>query len=108
MVRRGGRIDAHAHAYLQQVGDAVQAVSLRPREASSLLMGAEPLAHLLGAALARFFVFYVPLAYIGSVYFGLYGFFCGAVCGNLLMGIISYRTFSDAIATEIKLAESAA
>ena len=53
-------------------------------------------------SIARFFVFYVPLAYIGSVYFGLYGFFCGAVCGNLLMGIISYRTFNQALATEIK------
>ena len=58
-------------------------------------------------SIARFFVFYVPLAYVGSQYFGLYGFFCGAVCGNLLMGIISYRTFNEAIAAEIRLEESA-
>ena len=59
-------------------------------------------------SIARFFVFYVPLAYVGSLYFGLYGFFCGAVCGNLLMGVVSYRTFNEAIATEIKLEESTA
>ena len=59
-------------------------------------------------SIARFFVFYVPLAYLGSVYFGLYGFFCGAVCGNLLMGIISYRTFNEAIASEMQLGESTA
>ena len=57
-------------------------------------------------SIARFFVFYVPLAYVGSLYFGLYGFFCGAVCGNLLMGVVSYRAFNEAIATEIKLEES--
>ena len=59
-------------------------------------------------SIARVFVFYVPLAYLGSLYFGLYGFFCGAVCGNLFMGIISYRTFNEAIAAEIRLEESAA
>ena len=59
-------------------------------------------------SIARFFVFYVPLAYLGSLYFGLYGFFCGAVCGNLFMGIISYRTFNEALAAEIRLEESAA
>ena len=59
-------------------------------------------------SIARFFVFYVPLAYLGSLYFGLYGFFCGAVCGNLFMGIISYKTFNEAIAAEIRLEESAA
>ena len=57
-------------------------------------------------SIARFFVFYVPLAYIGSLYFGLYGFFCGAVCGNLLMGVVSYRAFNEAIATQVKLEES--
>ena len=59
-------------------------------------------------SIARFFIFYVPLAYLGSVYFGLYGFFAGAVCGNFLMAVISYRTFNEAISVEIKLRESAA
>ena len=49
---------------------------------------------------ARFFVFYVPLAYVGSRWFGLAGFFGGAFCGNLLMAAISLRSFNKAIAEE--------
>lgn len=49
---------------------------------------------------ARFFVFYVPLAYVGSQWFGLAGFFGGAVCGNLLMAAISLRSFNKAISEE--------
>ena len=48
----------------------------------------------------RFFVFYVPLAYVGSQWFGLVGFFGGALCGNLLMAAISLRTFNTAISGE--------
>lgn len=44
-------------------------------------------------SVARFFVFYVPLAWLGSQYYGLFGFFAGAVSGNLLMAIISWRCF---------------
>lgn len=44
-------------------------------------------------SIIRLFVFYVPLAYMGSVFFGLYGFFFGALLGNLVMAIISYRLF---------------
>jgi Na+-driven multidrug efflux pump len=50
----------------------------------------------------------VPLAYIGSLYFGLPGFFGGAVCGNFLMAIISWRTFNRAISAEHQLLETAA
>ena len=49
---------------------------------------------------ARFFVFYVPLAYVGSRWFGLAGFFGGAFCGNLLMAAISLRSFNKAISEE--------
>ena len=49
---------------------------------------------------ARFFVFYVPLAYVGSQWFGLVGFFGGALCGNLLMAAISLRTCNTAISGE--------
>ncbi len=59
-------------------------------------------------SIARFFIFYVPLAYIGSLYFGLPGFFGGAVCGNFLMAIISWRTFNRAISAEHQLLETAA
>lgn len=42
----------------------------------------------------RLFVCYVPIAYAGSVYFGLTGFFIGGVIGNLLMAFISYYLFN--------------
>ncbi len=59
-------------------------------------------------SVARFFVFYVPLAYVGSLYFGLFGFFAGAVCGNLLMALISWRTFNRALSGEHALMEKTA
>jgi len=58
-------------------------------------------------SLARFFVFYVPLAWLGSRYFGLTGFFCGAVIGNILMAAISLRAFNRALAAEIEQTEQA-
>lgn len=51
-------------------------------------------------SIARFFIFYVPLAYIGSMIFGLSGFFAGAVIGNLMMAAISWRAFNSALAEE--------
>jgi len=54
-------------------------------------------------SVARFLVFYVPLAYVGSRYFGLPGFFAGAVVGNFLMAIISWRTFNHALKGEHQL-----
>jgi|MEHZ01.6.fsa_nt_MEHZ011606839.1_1 putative MATE family efflux protein len=61
---------------------------------------------------ARFFVFYVPLAYVGSQWLGLAGFFGGALCGNFLMAAISWRSFNKAIsqerATHANCAESTA
>ncbi|MDD9889032.1 MAG: MATE family efflux transporter [Gammaproteobacteria bacterium] len=59
-------------------------------------------------SMARFFVFYVPLAYVGSIYFGLFGFFAGAVCGNFLMAMISWRTFNHALSGEQQLTEKTA
>ena len=57
-------------------------------------------------SIARFFVFYVPIAWVGSLYFGLEGFFAGAVCGNFLMAAISWRTFNRALAAEQRLQEA--
>ncbi|MEX0963570.1 MAG: MATE family efflux transporter [Pseudohongiellaceae bacterium] len=54
-------------------------------------------------SVGRFFVFYVPLAYVGSQLFGLPGFFAGALCGNILMAAISLRTFKKALAGEQQL-----
>lgn len=59
-------------------------------------------------SIARFFVFYVPLAYLGSIYFGLIGFFAGAVCGNFLMAMISWRTFNRTLSEEPQLQEKPA
>lgn len=44
-------------------------------------------------SILRLFVFYVPLAYLGSEYYGLVGFFVGGLLGNLLMAAISYSSF---------------
>ena len=59
-------------------------------------------------SITRFFLFYVPLAYLGSVYFGLFGFFAGAVSGNLLMAMISWRTLNQAVSRELELKEKTA
>jgi putative MATE family efflux protein len=45
-------------------------------------------------SLIRLFICYVPLAFIGSYFYGLHGFFIGALIGNLVMATISYRLFS--------------
>lgn len=48
----------------------------------------------LALSIIRLFVFYLPLAYIGSVLYGLTGLFTGALFGNILMAMISYRLFT--------------
>jgi putative MATE family efflux protein len=50
-------------------------------------------------SLARFFVFYVPLAWLGSSLFGLGGFYVGALLGNILMACISWRCFRNTLLT---------
>ncbi len=45
-------------------------------------------------SIIRLFVCYVPLAFIGSQLFGLLGFFIGALLGNMLTAMISYRLFT--------------
>ncbi len=45
-------------------------------------------------SIVRLFVCYVPIAYLGSILFGLTGFFIGCVIGNLLMAFISYYLFN--------------
>jgi Na+-driven multidrug efflux pump len=42
----------------------------------------------------RLFICYVPLAYIGSLWFGIEGFFIGALLGNVVMAAISYGLFN--------------
>ena len=45
-------------------------------------------------SIIRLFICYVPLAYVGSCFYGLQGFFIGALIGNLVMAAISYKLFS--------------
>lgn len=45
----------------------------------------------------RFFLFYVPLAWLGSRLYGLTGFFAGAVIGNAMMAAISWLRFRRAL-----------
>jgi len=45
-------------------------------------------------SIIRLFVCYVPLASLGSYLYGLQGFFIGALLGNVIMAVISYRLFS--------------
>jgi putative MATE family efflux protein len=42
----------------------------------------------------RLFICYVPLAYMGSLWFGIEGFFIGALFGNVVMAAISYGLFN--------------
>ncbi len=57
--------------------------------------------HALYLSVIRFFVFYVPLAWAGSYYFGLPGFFAGAVMGNLLMAAVAWRAFNQLVNPEL-------
>jgi len=45
-------------------------------------------------SIIRLFICYVPLAYAGSYFYGLQGFFIGALIGNFVMAAISYKLFS--------------
>jgi putative MATE family efflux protein len=52
----------------------------------------------LGLSVVRLFICYLPLAYLGSLLFGLTGLFAGALLGNILMAMISYRLFTKQFA----------
>jgi putative MATE family efflux protein len=45
-------------------------------------------------SIIRLFIFYVPFAYAGSLFYGLQGLFIGALIGNVVMASLSYRLFS--------------
>ena len=42
-------------------------------------------------SLARFFIFFIPMAYWGGEWFGIYGLFAGAVLGNCCTALIAWR-----------------
>jgi Na+-driven multidrug efflux pump len=39
----------------------------------------------------RLLALYLPLAYIGSLFWGITGLFVGAACGNVIAGLIAFR-----------------
>lgn len=39
----------------------------------------------------RLMILYIPLAYLGSLMWGITGLFIGAACGNVIAGIIAFR-----------------
>lgn len=45
-------------------------------------------------SIIRLFIFYVPLAYLGSYLYGIPGFFIGALLANLFMAIVSKYLFT--------------
>ncbi len=51
----------------------------------------------LALSIIRLFVFYIPFAYVGSVYHGLTGLFVGALIGNVFTAIIAYVWFTRAL-----------
>lgn len=59
----------------------------------------------LGLSVIRLFICYVPLAYIGSLWFDLPGLFFGALLGNLLMAGISFRLFTKQFSDNLAVAQ---
>jgi putative MATE family efflux protein len=53
-------------------------------------------------SIARFFLFYVPFAFIGSQLYGLHGFFVGAAAANVCMSAVSLRVFQKISKTQSK------
>lgn len=58
-------------------------------------------------SIARFFLFIVPMAWIGSEFAGMQGFFIGAFAGNGLMALLSWITFRRVLKLEKSHFESA-
>ncbi|MBO1256034.1 MATE family efflux transporter [Alteromonas sp. 5E99-2] len=55
-------------------------------------------------SILRLFVFYVPIAYVGSLLFGIKGLFVGCVIANLLMAIVSLMWFKQSLEKSVKTA----
>lgn len=53
--------------------------------------------HALALNALRLFVFFVPFAFVGSIYYELYGVFWGIVLANAVMAFISYWMFKHSL-----------
>jgi len=51
----------------------------------------------LALSIVRLFIFYLPFAYLGSIWFGLEGLFVGALIGNIFTAAIAYNWFTRTI-----------
>lgn len=51
----------------------------------------------LALSIIRLFVFYVPFAYLGSLYYGLTGLFVGCLIGNVFTAAVSYLWFTQGV-----------
>jgi putative MATE family efflux protein len=60
----------------------------------------KPMAALI-LSILRLFVFYVPIAYLGSHFYGLIGLFWGCVIANIVTAIVSYVWIKRCIAKEM-------
>jgi Na+-driven multidrug efflux pump len=57
-------------------------------------------------SILRLFVFYVPIASLGSYFYGLEGLFWGCVIANLVTSILAYVWFTRNLRNEMALADS--
>ncbi|TKB45819.1 MATE family efflux transporter [Thalassotalea mangrovi] len=77
--------------YILPLGYGLQGIIILTNSSFNALH--KPMAAL-ALSIIRLFVFYVPLAYLGSLMFDLMGLFAGALLGNLLMALLSYHLFT--------------
>jgi putative MATE family efflux protein len=71
---------------------------------SSLNALHKPMAALI-LSIIRLFVCYVPIAYLGSYFFGLYGLFWGCVVANFFTATMSYHWFNKEVNQQIALTQ---
>lgn len=50
----------------------------------------------------RFFVFFIPVAYVGHLFFGLQGIFWGGVVAYFSMGVVSYLWFTRLMRNDLE------
>lgn len=83
--------------WIMPLGYGVQGCIILSNSALNALH--QPL-HALMLSIARLFVFFVPLSYLGSQLGGLPGLFIGGVVANVLTALLSYRWFMGMLAKQ--------
>ena len=80
--------------YIMPLGYGLQGVIILTNSSFNALH--KPLKALV-LSVIRLFVFYVPMAYLGSQLAGLTGLFVGAALGNLFTAVLAYKWFKKVI-----------